>query len=207
VAVSCPDSPRERCARSPDWSRRCEPQNEEHERGHCTIAPRSVSFDWEKTPLHWIPDEPTASHVISALHLLLSTGERWFVKVFKDGLLLTTRGRRPHRAVSHPRTPDGSWAWRSPPPFHACGRGDATFVIRHDLELAGRLRFSLAAHNRAVHKGLLPTSKELGAAVPSYLRRSYHPSQEGSLRRSVEYLVKSPAARTGAGACARAASA
>ncbi|WP_443046523.1 hypothetical protein [Streptomyces sp. DSM 40750] len=53
----------------------------------------------------------------------------------------------------------------------------------------------------------MPTSKELGVAVPRYLRRSYHPSQEGSLRRAAEYLVKSPAARTAAGASARAASA
>ncbi|CAM5704758.1 hypothetical protein MAUB1S_03690 [Mycolicibacterium aubagnense] len=55
--------------------------------GH-TIAPRRVSFDWDATPLHWIPDEPTATHVINVLHLLLPAGERWFVKVFKEALPL-----------------------------------------------------------------------------------------------------------------------
>lgn len=54
------------------------------------IAPRRVSFDWKSTPLHWIPDEPTATHVINVLHLLLPAGERWFVKVFKEGLPLVT---------------------------------------------------------------------------------------------------------------------
>ncbi len=85
------------------------------------------------------------------------------------------------------------WAWGA-----AC-------LVRHDPQLAGRARDSLAAHNRAVRKGLLPTWKELGAAVPRYLRRSYHPSQEGSLRRAVEYLAQSPAARAAAGAIGRAA--
>jgi predicted metal-dependent hydrolase len=85
------------------------------------------------------------------------------------------------------------WAWGT-----AC-------LIRHDPRLAGRLRYSLAAHNRAVRKGLLPTWRELGAAVPRYLRRSYHPSREGSLRAAVEYLARSPAARSAAGAIGRAA--
>lgn len=60
---------------------------EEHT-GHYAIAPRRVSFDWDGTPLHWIPDEPTATHVINVLHLLLPAGERWFVKVFKEALPL-----------------------------------------------------------------------------------------------------------------------
>lgn len=88
---------------------------------------------------------------------------------------------------------------------HTQGLGGAAYLLRHDPHLAGRLRYSLAAHNRAVRKGLLPTWKGLGTAIPRYLRRSYHPSQEGSLRRAVEYLAQSPAARSAAGAIGRAA--
>lgn len=58
--------------------------------GQYAIVPRRVSFDWRETPLHWIPDEPTATHVINVLHLLLPAGERWFVKVFKESLPLVT---------------------------------------------------------------------------------------------------------------------
>lgn len=72
-------------------------------------------------------------------------------------------------------------------------------------EPARRPRHSPREHNRAVAKGLLPTWRELGMAIPRYLRRSYHPSQEGSLRRAVEYLAASPAARSAAGAVGRAA--
>ncbi len=60
---------------------------------------------------------------------------------------------------------------------------------------------------RAVREGLLPTWTEPGAAVPRCLRRSYHPSQEGSLRRAVEYLALSRAARTAAAAIGSAATA
>ncbi|HWA65776.1 MAG TPA: metal-dependent hydrolase [Mycobacteriales bacterium] len=52
------------------------------------IRPRRVGFDWEPTPLHWIPGEPVASHIIDVLHLLLPAGERWFVHVYKQVLPL-----------------------------------------------------------------------------------------------------------------------
>ncbi|QFQ98638.1 metal-dependent hydrolase [Streptomyces phaeolivaceus] len=294
------------------------PQDEPDEKGHHVITPRRVSFDWERTPLHWIPDEPTATHVINVLHLLLPAGERWFVKVFKEGLPLVGdpellkdvkgfMGQEATHSVQHayvlnhlaaqrlatadftrhvdflfekllgeapplraPVPPQewlrfrlsviaaieqftavlGDWVltaegldragsdevmldllrWHGAEEVehravafdmfqHCGGRGraryahrvtgmavtapmmlylwawGAAYLIRRDPKLAGRLRYSLGAHNRAVRKGLLPPWKELGAAVPRYLRRSYHPSQEGSLRRAVDYLARSPAAR------------
>ncbi|WP_367043657.1 metal-dependent hydrolase [Streptomyces sp. Je 1-332] len=295
---------------------------------HYTIVPRRVSFDWERTPLHWIPDEPTATHVINVLHLLLPAGERWFVKVFKEGLPLVTdqvllrdvkgfMGQEATHSVQHAHVLDhlaaqrldtaaftkyvdflfekllgekpplgapiptqewlrfrlavvaaieqftavlGNWVLHADGLDHAgadevmldllrwhgaeevehrsvafdmyqhCG-GDGlpryarriagmtvtapvmlylwvwgtAYLMRRDPRLAGRLRYSLGEHNRAVRKGLLPPWRELGAAIPRYLRRSYHPSQEGSLRRAVEYLAESPAARAAAAAVGRAA--
>jgi predicted metal-dependent hydrolase len=52
-----------------------------------------VRFDWDDTPLHWIPGEPLATHVTNVLHLLLPAGERWFVHVFKQALPLITDER------------------------------------------------------------------------------------------------------------------
>ncbi|MBT2509756.1 metal-dependent hydrolase [Streptomyces sp. ISL-98] len=295
---------------------------------HYAITPRRVSFDWRDTPLHWIPDEPTATHVINVLHLLLPAGERWFVKVFKEALPLVRdpellkdvkgfMGQEATHSVQHayvlnhlaeqqldtrPYTKHvdflfekllgeappfgvpipaqewlrfrlsliaaieqftavlGNWVLHAEDLDHAdpdavmldllrwhgaeevehravafdmyqhCGGSGlpryarriegmvvvaptllwlwwwgAAYLIRHDPELAGRLRYSLREHNRAVAKGLLPTWRELGSAIPRYFRRSYHPSQEGSLRKAVEYLATSPAARAAAGAVGRAA--
>ncbi|NUK88073.1 metal-dependent hydrolase [Streptomyces lunaelactis] len=300
---------------------------EEHD-DHHAIAPRRVSFDWDGTPLHWIPDEPTATHVINVLHLLLPAGERWFVKVFKEALPLVGdpvllkdvkgfMGQEATHSVQHAHVLDHLATQRldteaftkhvdflfekllgEKPPFgapvppqewlrfrlsviaaieqftavlgnwvlHAEGLDEAgsdevmldllrwhgaeevehravafdmyqhcggeglpryarriegmavtapvllwlwawgtAYLIRHDPQLAGRLRYSLREHNRAVGKGLLPTWRELGAAIPRYFRRSYHPSQEGSLRKAVDYLATSPAARVAAGAVGRAA--
>ncbi|MFE5737480.1 metal-dependent hydrolase [Streptomyces celluloflavus] len=292
------------------------------------IAPRRVSFDWRETPLHWIPDEPTATHVINVLHLLLPAGERWFVKVFKEALPLVRdeellkdvkgfMGQEATHSVQHAYVLDhlahqgldtgpytrhvdflfeyllgerpplgvpvperewlrfrlsliaaieqftavlGDWVldaealdraapdpvmldllrWHgaeevehravafdmyehtggaelsrylrrilgmsvtAPVLWYLWGRG-AAYLLRHDPQLATRSRYSLREHNRAVHKGLLPTWRALGAAIPRYLRRSYHPSQEGSLHTAVAYLASSPAARTAAGAVGRAA--
>ncbi|WP_069884131.1 metal-dependent hydrolase [Streptomyces luteocolor] len=295
---------------------------------HYAIVPRRVSFDWDATPLHWIPDEPTATHVINVLHLLLPAGERWFVKVFKEGLPLITdpvlredvkgfMGQEATHSVQHAHVLDhlaaqrldtagftryvdllferllgerpplgapvptqewlrfrlsivaaieqftavlGNWVlhaegldraradevmldllrWHGAEEVehravafdmyqHCGGEGlpryarrvagmtvtapvmlylwiwGSAYLIRHDPQLAGRLRYSLTEHNKAVGKGLLPTWREIGSALPRYLRRSYHPSQEGSLRKAVAYLAQSPAARAAAGAVGRAA--
>ncbi|MEU9372327.1 metal-dependent hydrolase [Streptomyces sp. NPDC048255] len=296
--------------------------------GSHPITPRRVAFDWKTTPLHWIPGEPTATHVINVLHLLLPAGERWFVKVFKEGLPLVTdpgllrdvkgfMGQEATHSVQHAYVLDHLAQQRLPteaytkhvdflfekllgesPPFgapvtpqewlrfrlsliaaieqftavlgdwvlraegldragadeimldllrwhgaeevehrsvafdmyqHCGGTGlpryarrvegmvvvapvlawlwvwGASYLMRNDPQSGGRRRYSLRAHNRAVAKGLLPTWRELGTAIPRYFRRSYHPSQEGSLRRAVEYLAASPAARAAAGAVGRAA--
>ncbi|MFJ2645985.1 metal-dependent hydrolase [Streptomyces sp. NPDC087420] len=304
--------------------------HEERERSgeRYAIAPRRVSFDWRRTPLHWIPDEPTATHVINVLHLLLPAGERWFVRVFKEALPLVTDprllkdvkgfmgqeathsvqhsyvlnhlaeqkldtgaytsevdylferllGERPpwgipfpagrwllyrlafvaaieqftavlgdwilradaldragadgtmldllrwhgaeeveHRAVAFDmyehcggREPlryirrVGTMAVTAPMLLWLWSRG-ASYLIRHDPQLAGRLRYTPLAHHRGVRKGLLPPWRALAAAIPRYLRRSYHPSQEGSLGMAVAYLASSPAARAAAGAAGRAA--
>ncbi|MEV5237573.1 metal-dependent hydrolase [Streptomyces cinnamoneus] len=292
------------------------------------IAPRRVSFDWRGTPMHWIPDEPTATHVINVLHLLLPAGERWFVKVFKEALPLVRdeallkdvkgfMGQEATHSVQHAHVLDhlagqgldtGPYTRRldfffdvllgEKPPFglpvperewlrfrlsviaaveqftavlgdwvlHAealdragcdpvmldllrwhgaeevehravafdmyehCGGEDparyarrllgmavtapvllylwswgSSYLMRHDPQATGRSRYSLREHKRAVAKGLLPSWGQLGSAVPRYLRRSYHPSQEGSLRKAVAYLASSPAARAAAGAIGRAA--
>ncbi len=295
---------------------------------HYEITPRRVAFDWRDTPLHWIPDEPTATHVINVLHLLLPAGERWFVKVFKEGLPLVRdpellkdvkgfMGQEATHSVQHAYVLDhlaeqgldtgpytrhvdflfdvllgehpplglpvperewlrfrlsviaaieqftavlGDWVLHAegldraePDPVmldllrwhgaeevehravafdmyqHCGGAGlpryarrilgmavtapvitylwtwGTAYLLRHDPELAGRTRYSLREHNKAMRKGLLPTWRELGSAVPRYFRRSYHPSQEGSLRSAVAYLASSPAARAAAGAVGRAA--
>ncbi|KUL40407.1 metal-dependent hydrolase [Streptomyces sp. NRRL F-4489] len=292
------------------------------------IAPRRVAFDWRETPLHWIPGEPTATHVINVLHLLLPAGERWFVKVFKEALPLVRddqllkdvkgfMGQEATHSVQHAYVLDhlahqgldtapytrhvdflfeyllggkppfglpvpapewlrfrlsliaaieqftavlGNWVLAAdgldradPDPVmldllrwhgaeevehrsvafdmyqHTGGEDPAryarrvlgmavtapvllylwawgaAYLLRHDPQLADRSRYSLREHQRAVRKGLLPTWRELGAAIPRYLRRSYHPSQEGSLRAALGYLASSPAARAAAGAVGRAA--
>jgi predicted metal-dependent hydrolase len=56
--------------------------------GVVSLTARNVEFDWTDTPLHWLPDEPVASHTISALNLLLPEGERWFCATYAEALPL-----------------------------------------------------------------------------------------------------------------------
>ncbi len=281
------------------------------------IKPRRVSFDFARTPLHWIPDEPAATHLINVLHLLLPAGERWFVKVLQEAAPLVTDaqllvdlkgfvGQETTHTVQHSHVLDhladqgldthaftkrmdwlfdvllgerpplwfpvsrrewlrlrlslvaaieqftavlGDWVLHAeeldradPDPVmldllrwhgaeevehrsvafdvyqHTGGHPmlryarrvegmavtaplllwmwtyGAAYLIRNDPQLHGTaLRYSLRVHNRVIRKGLLPTWRSLGAAIPRYVRRSYHPSQEGSLYTAVHYLANSPA--------------
>ncbi|MDY6995844.1 MAG: metal-dependent hydrolase [Actinomycetota bacterium] len=56
--------------------------------GPVQIQARKVHFDVAAAPLHWIPDHPVASHVVSVLNIVLPAGERWFVRTFNEALPL-----------------------------------------------------------------------------------------------------------------------
>lgn len=78
---------------------------------------------------------------------------------------------------------------------------DTAYLMRRGPQLAGRLRCSLAECNRAVRKGLLSTWREIGTAIPRYLRRSYHPSQ-GRLAAAARRVSDGVTRGTGRGAAA-----
>jgi hypothetical protein len=53
-------------------------------------------------------------------------------------------------------------------------------------------RFSLREFRRAGKRGHLPTYSFALRAIPTYLRRDYHPSREGSTEVALAYLASSP---------------
>ncbi|MBV9513191.1 MAG: metal-dependent hydrolase [Mycobacteriaceae bacterium] len=59
------------------------PEVELHHDGHPKYR-RMVRFDWSDTPLHWVPGDPFATHMINVLHLLLPEGERHFIKAILE---------------------------------------------------------------------------------------------------------------------------
>ena len=50
------------------------------------IKARRVRFDWDKTPVHWVPGDAQTTHTINVLHLLLPAGEKWFCDVYRQAL-------------------------------------------------------------------------------------------------------------------------
>ncbi len=47
---------------------------------------RDVEFDFHELPLHWIPNEPVATHMINVMHMMLPEFEEWFVRCFSEAL-------------------------------------------------------------------------------------------------------------------------
>jgi predicted metal-dependent hydrolase len=67
--------------------------NHDEEPDKLLLHARNVQFDWSTLPMHWVPDEPFATHLLNVLHLLLPEGERWFVRTFQEALPLITDDR------------------------------------------------------------------------------------------------------------------
>lgn len=62
------------------------------------IAPRDVEFSWDGVPMHYIPNEPIATHVINFMHLVLPEGERAMSKALTEALPLI-EDKRLHEEV------------------------------------------------------------------------------------------------------------
>ncbi len=287
------------------------------EHDNLVLQPRDVRFDWSRLPMHWIPGEPTATHTINVLHLLLPEGERWFVRVFKQALPLITDGRlredvlgfigqeaihaeahqgmldhlltegldpgpyvrqvewlfhrvlgdrpglsreraREHvvervaiiAAIEHFTAFLGNWVlnadaldragadpvmldllrWHGaeevehrsvaydllghldpgyarrirtmvitgPALYWLWIRG-ARFLMAADPQPTGpRQKASWRGFRTASQRGLLPSPGETVRSGARYIKRDYHPTQEGSTRQAVAYLATSPAARAAA---------
>ena len=50
------------------------------------IIPRKVKFDWDNTPLDWIPHQPFASYFINQINMILPAGEFWFCRLYNKAL-------------------------------------------------------------------------------------------------------------------------
>lgn len=53
-----------------------------------SLKARKVAFDLAQTPLHWIPNDAFATHLINSIHLILPAGELWFCRVFNQAIPL-----------------------------------------------------------------------------------------------------------------------
>lgn len=50
------------------------------------IQPRKVKFEWEHTPIDWIPKQPFVSYFINEINTILPAGEFWFCRLYNKVL-------------------------------------------------------------------------------------------------------------------------
>jgi predicted metal-dependent hydrolase len=74
----------------------------------------------------------------------------------------------------------------------------ARYLITSDTEFGPRATAGWRGVAAAARRGVLPTPGRALRSGLRYLRRGYHPTQEGSTRQAVAYLGSSPAARAAA---------
>ena len=50
------------------------------------IQPRKVKFEWQDTPVDWIPQQPYVSYFINEINMILPAGEFWFCRLYNKVL-------------------------------------------------------------------------------------------------------------------------
>ena len=50
------------------------------------IQPRKVKFEWQDTPVDWIPNQPFVSYFINEINMILPAGEFWFCRLYNKVL-------------------------------------------------------------------------------------------------------------------------
>lgn len=50
------------------------------------IQPRKVKFEWQNTPIDWIPNQPFASYFVNEINNILPAGEFWFCRLYNKVL-------------------------------------------------------------------------------------------------------------------------
>lgn len=54
------------------------------------LVPRKVAFNWQDTPIDWIPNQPFASYFINEINMILPAGEFWFCRLYNKALPFVT---------------------------------------------------------------------------------------------------------------------
>lgn len=57
---------------------------------HYKIQARHVKFDFSKTPIQWVRNDPCTTHIVNTLNLIFPEGELWFCRVYNKALPLIT---------------------------------------------------------------------------------------------------------------------
>lgn len=60
------------------------------------LIPRKVKFDWQNTPIDWLPNQPFASHFINQINMILPAGEFWFCRLYNKALPQVTDEKLRH---------------------------------------------------------------------------------------------------------------
>lgn len=117
------------------------------------ITPRKVSFDWShSTPLVWVTEDAFSSHWGNAFHYLLTQGEKFFCRTFREAL--------PH--ISDPKLREDVEAFIAQEAIHSAAHHHAIQHVHKPLHIEGG-RFE--KQNEWLFDGLL-AAKPFGKNLP-----------------------------------------
>lgn len=157
-----------------------------------TIVPRKVAFDWSASnDLVWIKGDPFSSHWGNTFHYLLTQGEKFFCRTFRDALPLVKdeklradveafiaqeaiHSAAHHQAIKHVLTPlavEGGWYER---------QNELLFdALLHEKPFGLRLPKALAHQWLVIRVGIVAAIEHFTAALGAYLKSKMCPRRYG----------------------------
>ena len=123
------------------------------------IKPRKVKFDWQETPVDWIPNEPFASYFVNEINMILPAGEFWFCRLYNKVL----------HQIEDPKLKQDVQAFIRQEAMHAKAHSSANgeYLSVRNIDPARNLEVMNLLFNK------LLADKPLGIAVPKALEKQW----------------------------------
>lgn len=138
------------------------------------LRQRQVKFDWENTPLDWIPNEPFTSYFINEINLILPEGEFWFCRLYNKALPM----------ITDEKLREDVRGFIKQEAMHARGHNAATeeYLVQRGID---------PSRNRAVMKylfGVIADDKPFGKQLPKWAEMPWLRARLG-LVATIEHLT------------------
>ena len=123
------------------------------------IKPRKVKFEWQDTPVDWIPHEPFVSYFINEINMILPAGEFWFCRLYNKVL----------PQITDPKLKEDVQAFIRQEAMHAKAHQSANgeYLTARNIDVSRNIKIMEFLFNT------LLADKPLGLTVPNALEHQW----------------------------------
>ena len=138
------------------------------------IKPRKVKFEWQDTPIDWVPNQPFVSYFINEINNILPAGEFWFCRLYNKVL----------PQITDPKLKEDVQAFIRQEAMHAQAHNSANkeYLTVRNIDIARNLKIMDVLFNQVL------ADRPLGLTVPKRLEHQWDVFRLGIIA-TVEHMT------------------